>query len=55
VSFSGVGEMDSEDSEIKENLDPGLRKTGSGKNKRGEALYAALEKEDTLRKIINRV
>jgi PAS domain S-box-containing protein len=48
-----VGEMDREGSNDKGDLNSGLRKADAGNNKKVEALQAALEKEETLRKIIN--
>ena len=45
--------MDIKSSEEKENLNKGLRRTEAGDNKRGEALQAVLEKEETLKTIIN--
>ena len=47
-----VVEMD-EDSEDKDTLDMNLQTAGSRNNVRGEALHAALEKEKTLRMMIN--
>jgi PAS domain S-box-containing protein len=48
-----VGEMDKEGSKDKGDLNSDLRKADVGNNKKVEALQAALEKEETLRKIIN--
>ncbi|MHB8102392.1 MAG: hypothetical protein ACYDEF_09515 [Methanosarcina sp.] len=45
--------MDIKISEEKEDLNKGLRRTEAGDNKRGEALQAVLEKEETLKTIIN--
>jgi PAS domain-containing protein len=45
--------MDIKSSEEKEDLNKGLRRTEAGDNKRGEALQAVLEKEETLKTIIN--
>ena len=51
--LQAVGEMDIKISEEKEDLNKGLRRTEAGNNKRGEALQAVLEKEETLKTIIN--
>src|SRR5665647_301124 len=51
--LQAVGEMDIKISEDKEDLNKGLRRTEAGNNKRGEALQAVLEKEETLKTIIN--
>ena len=51
--LQAVGEMDIKISEEKEDLNKGLRRTEAGDNKRGEALQAVLEKEETLKTIIN--
>jgi PAS domain S-box-containing protein len=51
--LQAVGEMDIKISEEKEDLNKGLRRTEPGDNKRGEALQAVLEKEETLKTIIN--
>lgn len=51
--LQAVGEMDIKISEEKEDLNKGLRRTEAGDNKRGETLQAVLEKEETLKTIIN--